>query len=108
MVLIASSPYPCSSTLRPCKLSIAKPSLAADNLLRLYSFVSRAAFGIEKPEQFLKGFRVSRIPEVSAFAPDAHQVLILQFFEMMRQGAGGYSQFVPHLTDHHPFGMSAQ
>src|SRR5579863_5829213 len=51
---------------------IMKPSLAADNLLRFYCLVSGAALRVQKPEQFLQGFGIGRIPEEGALALDAH------------------------------------
>jgi len=54
------------------------------------------------------GFRVGRIPEVCAFAPEANQVLIFQLFEVVREGAGGYPQLLADLTDDHPRGMGAE
>lgn len=55
----------------------------------------------------LQSFRVGGVPEVGTLAPDAHEVLILQFFEVMRQRTGGYPSF-SNLTDDHSFGMGAQ
>jgi hypothetical protein len=40
--------------------------------------VARAAFGVQKAEQFLKRFGVGRISEEGSFTPDLHQVLVFQ------------------------------
>src|SRR5579884_3636250 len=69
-------------------------SFAADNFARFYGLVSGAAFGVEKPQQFLKGFGIGRVPKIGPLAPHAHEVLIFQFFEVMGQGAGWYPQFL--------------
>ena len=51
--------------------------LAAEDFFRLDSLVPRATLGVQKTEKLLQSFRIGRIPEVGAFAPDTHQVLVL-------------------------------
>src|SRR5690349_1911083 len=80
----------------------------AEDLFRLHSPVSGAAFGVEEAEKLLQGVRVGRIPEVRALAPDAHQVLVFQFFEVMGQCAGRYPRLPADFTDDHALRMRAQ
>src|SRR5271166_1066255 len=46
------------------------------NLPRLDGLVACAAFRVQKSKQFLKGFRVGRIPEESPFTPHVHEILV--------------------------------
>src|ERR1035437_2470515 len=105
----AASPYfswTISFTL--CVLTGRPPLFAADDLLRLHFLFACAAFGIEKNQQFLKGFRIGRVPKECALAAHLDEVLMLQLFEVMGKRAGRYLQLTPDLAHNQPFRMSAQ
>jgi hypothetical protein len=54
-----------------------------NNVLRPQNVVPRAALRIEKLHQFLKRFRVRRVPQKSALTSHLHQIFILQFVQMV-------------------------
>src|SRR6516225_3075871 len=70
--------------------------------------VARAAFGVQKAEQFLKRFGVGRISEEGSFTPDLHQVLVFELFEVMRKRGAGDVQFHADLTDHQAVRMGGK
>src|SRR6516162_1780527 len=47
---------------------------AAEDFFRPHSLVPGTTFGVEEAEKLLQCLRIGRVPEVGAFAPDAHQV----------------------------------
>src|SRR5713226_3881279 len=81
---------------------------ATDNLLRLDSFISGAALGVKKAQQLFERVGVSRIPQECSFSADAHQVFVLEFFQVVGQGGAGNFKLAPDLPHHHSFRMSRE
>jgi hypothetical protein len=54
--------------------------------LGLHGLVARAALRVKETQKFLQRFRIRAVPEKCALAPNLHQPLVLEFFQMMREG----------------------
>ena len=65
----------------------------------LNGLVACAAFRVQKTEQLLERFGVGRIPEERPFTPHIHQILVFQFFKMVRKGGTGDFEFIADLTN---------
>src|ERR1043166_1078424 len=86
----AAAPYRSFTTsLISCALIFASPQsikdelFAAGNSLRLDRFISRAALGIQKAEQFRQRLVIRRIAQKSPFPPHFYQILIPKLIQMM-------------------------
>src|SRR5438067_4874772 len=84
----AASPY-FSLTISFTSIALSLGSVAnLRDSLGLNRLVARAAFRIKEAQQLLQSFRIGGIPEVGAFAVHAHQVFVLELFEMVRKRRG--------------------
>src|SRR5260221_7670471 len=79
---------------------------ATDNLLRLNRFISGAALGVKKAQQLFERVYVSRIPQERSFPADAHQVFVLEFFQVVRQSGAWNFKLASNLAHYHSFRMS--
>src|SRR6516165_1252487 len=70
--------------------------------------VAGAALGIQEIDDFLQRVSVCCVPKKRAFSSYPHQILVLKFVEMMRQGRGGNPQFILNVTNNEPLGVSGQ
>ena len=76
-----------------------------DDVSGLQRFVSRAAFGIQKLQNFLERFGVGRVAQERAFALHADQVFIFQLVEVMRERGIRDIQFSLNVADDEAFRM---
>src|SRR5580698_6032306 len=58
----------------------------AHNRPRFHCLVAGAAFGIQETQQFLKRFRIRRIPQIRALSAHLNEVFVFQFVEVVREG----------------------
>lgn len=56
-----------------------------DYFAGLERFVSRAALGIKKSQEFLQRASIRRVPQECTFPLNAYQAFVLEFVEMMGQ-----------------------
>src|ERR1700733_4984350 len=83
----AACPYFSFTTSLSSIMVLFEFSLAqAHNRPRFHCFVASAAFGVQETQQFLKRFRIRRIPEIRAFAAHLDQIFVFQFVEVVREG----------------------
>src|ERR1700683_2386055 len=80
----AASPYFSFTISLMFVVLIPAPLLAADDGLRLNGLVTRAALRVEKAQQILECVRIGRVPKERPLAAHTHQILVLEFLEMMR------------------------
>ena len=69
---------------------------------------ARAAFFIEKAQDFAQGIGVRGIPEISAFAADTDEANLFQFFKMVGERRSRDAEFVLEFAGDHSRWVSGE
>src|SRR5258708_35528748 len=108
VTLRAACPYFSFTTSLISGVLMFVSSFATDNLLGLDGFISGAALGVKKAQQLFKRVGVGRIPQERSFPADTHQVIFLEFFQVVGQRGTRNLKLASNLANHHSFRMSRE
>src|SRR6516225_8691636 len=70
--------------------------------------VARAALRVEESEQLLQNGGIGSVPKKSAFTTNSDQILVSEFFQVVRERRGRDAQLALNLANDHSLGMCGE
>src|SRR5258708_1936890 len=108
VTLRAACPYFSFTTSLISGVLMFVSSFGTDNLLWLDGFISGAALGVKKAQQLFECVGVGRIPQERSFPADTHQVLVLEFLQVVGQRGAWNFKLAPNLANDHSARVSRE